>query len=96
MSLSRSHVLVEGRVQRVWFRESARQVAEELGVSGWVRNLGDGRVEFVFEGSEDKVAEAVAWARRGPEHAVVTGIDITEETPQGLTGFAIRDTDGDA
>ncbi len=94
MPVTRVHVFVEGRVQNVWFRESTRRVAEELGLAGWVRNLSDGRVEAVFEGPADKVAEAVTWARRGPERALVTQFQETAETPAGETGFAIKITDG--
>lgn len=94
MSVTRVRVFVDGRVQNVWFRETARRVAEERGLSGWVRNLQDGRVEVVFEGAEEKVAEAVEWARKGPEHAVVTDFKEASETPAGETGFAIKPTDG--
>jgi acylphosphatase len=90
MSSVRSRVVVEGRVQGVWFRESTRQVAEELGVAGWVRNLPDGAVEAVFEGEEDRVASAVAWARRGPQAAVVTSLTETAEEPEGAVGFEVR------
>lgn len=92
MAVTRSRVFVEGRVQGVWFRESTRQVAEDLGLAGWVRNLADGRVEAVFEGDAETVAQAVSWARKGPEHAVVTEVHVSEERPAGLTGFAIKPT----
>jgi acylphosphatase len=95
MPLARTRVFVEGRVQGVWFREGARQTAESLGVAGWVRNLADGRVEAVFEGPPDAVAQAVAWARRGPERALVTSFEAVDETPAGLTGFAIKPTYSD-
>ncbi len=86
----RSRVVVEGRVQGVWFRDSTRQTAEALGLTGWVRNLPHGGVEAVFEGPEELVARAVAWARRGPEHAVVTSLAETAEKPEGLAGFEVR------
>ncbi len=82
-------VLVEGRVQGVWFRESIRREAERLGVAGWVRNLPDGRVEAVFEGDPAAVESAIAWAGHGPERAVVTRLERTDETPQGLTTFRV-------
>lgn len=87
---TRTRVIVSGRVQGVWFRESTRRMAEKIGVSGWVRNLGSGDVEAVFEGTEAAVAAAVEWARTGPEHAVVTSIEAFAEQPEGLEGFAIR------
>lgn len=90
MSETRSRVVVEGRVQGVYFRESTRRIAEELGLSGWVRNLPDGGVEAVFEGPAEAVAQAVAWARRGPGAAVVTSLVETTEDPEGLSGFGVR------
>ena len=90
MGVVRSRVVVQGRVQGVWFRESTRRMAEELGVAGWVRNLPDGDVEAVFEGDERLVAQAVAWARSGPERALVTALAETAEEPEGTTGFEVR------
>jgi acylphosphatase len=74
----------------VWFRESCRREAAARGVAGWVTNRADGRVEAVFEGREAAVAEMVAWCRRGPPRAEVTGIDVSEEAPEGLSGFRVR------
>jgi acylphosphatase len=85
----RKRVLVSGEVQGVFYRDTCRRVAVAHGVSGWVRNRGDGRVEAVFEGGPDQVDELVAWARQGPSRAHVTGIDVRDEEPEGLTGFAI-------
>jgi len=59
-------------------------------VNGWVRNRMDGAVEAVFEGPETAVAQCVAWCRMGPPRADVTGIEVTEEPPEGLVGFQIR------
>jgi acylphosphatase len=81
---------VSGRVQGVWFRESCRREADARGVAGWVANRPDGTVEAVFEGREPAVAEVVAWCRIGPPRADVTGIDVTQEPPQGLAGFRVR------
>ena len=85
----RIRVVVHGMVQGVWFRESCRRVADEQGVSGWVRNRSDGTVEAVFEGEPQPVSVAVSWCRIGPPRAEVTGIDVTEETPEGLMGFRV-------
>lgn len=90
MTTVRYRVLVSGRVQGVWFRESCRQHAAARGVSGWVRNRNDGRVEAVFEGAESDVAQMVAWCRAGPPSAVVTSIDVAQEPPEGLPGFYVR------
>jgi acylphosphatase len=86
----RARVVVHGLVQGVWFRESTRREAERLGVGGWVRNRADGTVEAVFEGDDHAVAQAVSWCRRGPLRAEVTGIDVTEEPPEGDRTFTIR------
>ncbi len=88
--LRRVRVLVEGRVQGVWFRDTTREEALRLGVAGWVRNVPDGRVEAVFEGPPSAVAALLGWTRRGPEHAVVTHLEIREEPSAGERGFRIR------
>lgn len=88
--VGRSHVWVSGRVQGVWFRESCREQATALGVSGWVRNLSDGRVEGVFEGPPSAVDRVVDWCRTGPPRADVTGVEVVEEPPVGESGFHVR------
>jgi acylphosphatase len=85
----RVHVFVEGRVQGVNFRYTTYQQANQLGVSGWARNLEDGRVEAVYEGPRAAVEELLTWTRRGPEWARVTGITVRDEEPQGEQGFSI-------
>ena len=76
MSLVRAHVVVHGRVQGVWFRQSTRRCALEQGLAGWVRNRPDGTVEAVFEGEARAVDRALAFVRRGPEHARVDRVDV--------------------
>lgn len=86
----RAHVRITGQVQGVFFRDSTRQKAEELGLSGWVRNVPDG-VEAVFEGPPEKVREAVAWCEQGPPNASVDNVDTDFEPAQNdLTGFEVR------
>jgi acylphosphatase len=86
----RVRVFADGRVQGVGFRQSAAREAMRLGLQGWVRNLPDGRVEAVYEGSLDAVGQMVAWSRRGPGWAVVTELAVYDEEPQGERGFSIR------
>lgn len=86
----RRRVLVDGRVQGVWFRDSCRREAERLGVTGWVSNRMDGRVEAVFEGASSDVDRAVAWCHHGPRHAEVADVEVTPEEPEGLADFRIR------
>jgi acylphosphatase len=86
----RRRVVVHGRVQGVFFRDSARSKARELGVSGWISNRSDGAVEAVFEGAPDAVAAMTDWSRQGPRSADVNSVDESEESPEGLTGFEVR------
>ena len=86
----RYRVLISGRVQGVFFRDTCRRMAEQHGVSGWVRNLADGTVEAVFEGPADEVRRLVDWSHRGPRSAVVEDVDVAAEQPEGLRGFQIR------
>jgi acylphosphatase len=80
-TMKRVRVLVEGTVQGVWFRESTRREAEVHGVTGWVRNLPDGRVEAVFEGPEAGVEAMVQWVHRGPANAKVDRVQAWAEPP---------------
>ena len=77
-------------MQGVFFRDSCRQLALAHGVHGWVRNLADGRVEAVFEGAAGDVEQLVAWSRHGPRLAVVDGIAVQSEEPEGLVTFDVR------
>jgi acylphosphatase len=86
----RYRVLISGRVQGVFFRDTCWRMALAHGVSGWVRNLPDGQVEAVFEGRAEDVDRLVAWARRGPSRAVVAHVAVRAEPPEGLTTFLIR------
>jgi acylphosphatase len=85
----RRRVVISGRVQGVWFRDSCRVEAEQRDVTGWVRNLPDGSVEAAFEGEEGAVAEMVDWCRVGPPRAVVTSVEVTDEPPEGTSGFVV-------
>jgi acylphosphatase len=89
VTVKRVRVLVSGDVQGVAFRWSTREEAAGRGLSGWVRNLPDGRVEAVFEGPPDEVDAMVAWCRAGPRWATVSRVDAVEEEPAGETGFRI-------
>lgn len=86
----RYRVLISGRVQGVFFRDTCRRMAEQHGVSGWVRNLPDGRVEAVFEGPAAAVRELVDWSRRGPRSAAVADVRVAAEPPEGISGFLVR------
>jgi len=87
--LIRRRVVVHGRVQGVWFRESCRQQAESAHVAGWVSNEPDGTVAAAFEGTPDGVRRLVEWCRTGPSSARVSGIEVGEEAPTGERGFSV-------
>ncbi len=86
----RAHIRVSGQVQGVFFRDSTRRKAEELGLSGWVKNLPDGKVEAVFEGPSDSVRKMVRWCEEGPQQASVENVDTDFEDPgEDLQGFEV-------
>ncbi|MFZ4584865.1 MAG: acylphosphatase [Acidimicrobiia bacterium] len=87
---TRRHVYVSGAVQGVWFRDACSKLAQSFGVTGWVRNLDDGRVEAVFEGSDRMVEAMVGWCHEGPPRAKVQRVDSQIEEPEGLEGFEVR------
>jgi acylphosphatase len=88
--VQRRRVLVQGRVQGVFFRETARRRALAEGVTGWVQNQPDGSVEAVLEGERDAVERLVAFLREGPRGARVDWVDVASEEPTGLSGFETR------
>lgn len=81
--------LVEGRVQGVWFRASTREQALRLGVSGYAKNLADGRVEVLAEGHPDALEELSNWLKQGPRLAKVTNLRTEACDPAALTDFSI-------
>jgi acylphosphatase len=88
--MTRKRVIVSGRVQGVFFRDTTRRRAESAGVAGWVRNTPEGAVEAVFEGEQDAVEEMVEFSRRGPSRAEVAAVEVIDEEPEGLSGFDVR------
>ena len=87
----RAHVQVSGNVQGVFFRDTTREKAEQLGLAGWVSNLPDGRVEAVFEGPSEQVREMLRWCEEGPWRADVEDVETDFEDPHGdLDGFEVR------
>lgn len=87
MTIAR-RIVVRGRVQGVYFRESMRTEADRHGVRGWVRNLADGSVEALLQGEPEAVERLLAWSHQGPPLAQVDGVSITETRPDpGIDGF---------
>ena len=86
-----THVVVQGRVQGVFFRASTRDQARAHGVAGWVRNRADGAVEAWFEGPQHAVAAVTDWiVDGGPPHASVDQVDTEVVEPAGHAGFVVR------
>jgi acylphosphatase len=86
----RRRVRVRGRVQGVFFRDSARRQAERRGVAGWASNEPDGTVMLVLEGEREGVERMLDFCRTGPEAAHVEEVEESEEEPEGLEGFVVR------
>ncbi|MGK7929952.1 MAG: acylphosphatase [Microcystaceae cyanobacterium] len=86
------HVFITGRVQGVGYRYSAVQEAQKLGIRGWVRNLLDGRVEAIFEGTEPLIEEMLQWCHQGPSSAKVTDVMVETLEPRWYQGFEVRET----
>lgn len=88
-----ARVLIEGRVQGVWFRAWTREAALSLGLRGWVRNRRDGSVEAVFAGPAGDVADMIARCHEGPPSAAVSRVTRHAASPDdlaGLSGFDLR------
>jgi len=90
MTLIQAHVFISGRVQGVGYRFSTQDIAGVVGVQGWVRNLPDGRVEAVFEGTPQQVEEMIRWCRQGPPGASVADVLVEYGQSAGLKRFEIR------
>lgn len=76
---TRMRLFISGRVQGVFFRDSTRQMAQSLGLTGYVKNLHDGRVEVVVEGEKEDVDQMIKWCHTGPPGAVVSSVEIHNE-----------------
>jgi acylphosphatase len=84
------HCFVSGKVQGVWFRVSTQDQANDLGLTGWVRNVSDGRVEVLACGERDKLEKLYAWLKEGPELAKVTDVTYEEIVWQDHDRFAVK------
>jgi acylphosphatase len=85
----RAHAFISGKVQGVGYRYTTMNAAKKLGLSGWVRNLPDSRVEAVFEGATETVEEMIRWCHQGSDAAVVKDVEVEYSQAQGLQGFEI-------
>jgi len=82
MEKVRVHIIVSGRVQGVGYRNNTFKQAKKIGVNGWVRNLGDGKVEAVFEGGKQEVEKIINWAKKGPLFANISDFKIEWQEPK--------------
>lgn len=91
MEIARLHIVIEGIVQGVFFRASTIEESSKLGLTGWVKNCSDGRVEAVFEGETDKIEQIVEWCKKGPPGAVVRNVETVWERATGeYDSFTIK------
>jgi acylphosphatase len=91
MEIRRASLTIKGRVQGVFFRESARREADRLGLKGFVRNLESGDVEAVAEGSEQAVEQFIAWCHQGPPSARVEHVGVARQSPSHqFSGFTVE------
>lgn len=90
MEFIRAHLLISGRVQGVGYRFSTQDMAKLYSLTGWVKNLPDGRVETVLEGDREAVQAMIQWCHKGPPHAQVEEVTVQYEPPQGLKAFEIQ------
>lgn len=89
--LVRAHIYISGIVQGVFFRSHTREVARSFDLTGWVKNLPDGRVEVVAEGPEDEIKQFISWCHKGPSHARVDDVEVFWEDATGeFKDFEIR------
>lgn len=79
MSQAKARIFVSGKVQRVFFRHNTQKKAKELGITGWVRNLSDGRVEAVLEGEKEKIEQMIEWVKKGPSISRVDSVEVAWE-----------------
>ena len=83
------HLAIEGKVQGVFYRASAKEIADEIGVKGWVRNTEQGNVEITLTGTDDQINDFVSWCWKGPRRAEVTNISKTAREYESFDSFNI-------
>jgi len=83
------NLLVKGKVQGVYYRFAAKEQADKLGITGWVKYISEGRVEIMATGTEKKLQEFIAWCRTGPEKAFVTDVIVTPLSEESIDEFTV-------
>jgi len=87
--MSTVNLLIKGKVQGVYYRVAAKEQADKLGITGWVKYISDGRVEARASGNEKQLQQFIAWCRKGPEKAVVTDVIVTQLSEQKFEEFTV-------
>lgn len=83
------HLWITGKVQGVFYRATAAEMAEKLQLNGWVKNAEDGAVEATVSGPDEAVEKFIAWCRKGPKRAQVTDVVVSPKPDDGLMGFQV-------
>ena len=83
------HLVIKGKVQGVFYRATAKDAADEIGITGWVKNTEEGNVEIEASGSNEQLERFVKWCKLGPRRAIVTEVVIEEKEDEAFTGFKI-------
>ena len=83
------HLVIEGKVQGVFFRATAKDVADETGITGWVKNTEEGNVEIKVSGSDEQLQKFIAWCKTGPRRAIVTNVHVTNIEQEDFKNFEV-------
>ena len=83
------HLIIKGKVQGVFYRATAKEIADELGVSGWIKNTREGYVEVMASGNGESLEQFTDWCKQGPSQAIVTNVTLTQQPDENFSGFRI-------
>jgi acylphosphatase len=90
MNVTTNHIVIKGKVQGVFFRKLAKQKADELNITGWVRNTDSGNVEMLAQGTDDAMSQFIEWCKEGPQKAEVSDVQVNQAWPNpSLKNFSI-------
>jgi acylphosphatase len=84
------HLLIKGKVQGVFYRASAKEVADGLGITGWIKNTANGDVEAMASGNAEQVRQFIAWCERGPQKAIVEHVISTPQEEIAFNVFSVK------
>lgn len=83
------HLVIKGKVQGVFYRATAKEIADESGIKGWIKNTSDGNVEAMITGHEKQLQQFVEWCKKGPRKAIVSDVLATEQKEMVFTDFSV-------